>query len=387
MMVNILASKLQQLQQANLYRTRYILQSAKEPLVRHNDRAFLSFSGNNYLGLANHPEVIAACKKGLDQYGVGSGASSVLGGYSCAHHALEEELANFLGYERVLLFSTGYMANLGVITALYTTSDHIFMDRLNHASLVDGCRYSGARFERYQHQNPRDLELRLTKSKAKNKLICTDGLFSMDGDLAHLSEIVAIARRNNSWLMVDDAHGIGVLGCQGRGILDHFGLVAKDVQILVGTLSKAFGTFGAFVAGNEVVIESLIQFARSYMYTTALPPAIAGATRMSLKLLQQDDWRRDRLAVLIKRFQEGARNLGLQVLPSNTPIQLLIIGQSDEAQKMTLRLKQLGVIVDLIRPPTVPNNTARLRISLTANHMEEQIDFLLEALTKVMVRM
>ena len=383
MLNKVLASKLSKRQQAGLYRTRSILQTAQEPILEYNNQTFLSFSSNNYLGLANHPKIIAAYKKGADQYGVGSCASSLLGGYSYAHHALEEELAEFLGYEHVLLFSTGYMANLGVLTTLYTTSDHIFMDRLNHASLIDGCRYSGARFERYQHKNISDLKIRLSKSKAQNKLICSDGLFSMDGDLAPVPELVAIAEQRRSLLMLDDAHGIGVLGHQGRGIVNLFGLGIKDVQILVGTLSKAFGTFGAFVAGKKILIESLIQFARSYMYTTALPPAIAEATRMSLRLIQQEDWRRDHLALLIKRFQQGAKQLDLQILPSVTPIQLLIVGGAKQAERVWQKLKQFGIIVDLIRPPTVPNNTARLRIGLTANHTKKQIDVLLETLVSI----
>lgn len=369
-------SKLQKRKQDNLYRARYVLQ-------KNN----LSFSGNNYLGLANHPDVISAYKKGADQYGVGACASGLLGGYSYAHQALEEELAEFLGYEDVLLFSTGYMANIGVLTALYgEESDHIFMDRLNHASLIDGCRYSGARFERYQHRNISDLKLRLSKSTAQNKLICSDSLFSMDGDLAKISELVDVARQSQSLLMIDDAHGVGTLGNQGRGALSYFNLKATDVQILVGTLSKAFGTFGAFVAGEKVIIESLIQFARSYIYTTALPSSIVEATRASLKLIQQEDWRRDHLSVLIKRFQKGAAEMNLHVLTSNTPIQILIIGKSEQANQVAISLKQLGIIVDLIRPPTVPNNTARLRIGLTANHTEEQVDILLEALNKVILQ-
>jgi 8-amino-7-oxononanoate synthase len=374
-MHKILANKLQQHRQAGLYRNRSTAKDAKQN--------FLSFSSNNYLGLADHPEVIAACKKGIDHYGIGSGASALLGGYSYAHHALEEELAEFLGYERVLLFSSGYMANLGTLTALYNTGDHIFMDRLNHASLVDGCRYSGARFERYQHKNIFALKTKLEKSKAQNKLICSDGLFSMDGDLAPLPELVTLAKQKKSLLMIDDAHGIGVLGYRGKGAIDYFSLAAKDIQILVGTLSKAFGTFGGFVASDKILIENLIQFARSYMYTTTLPPAIAEATRASLRLLQQEDWRRDHLALLIKRFQQGARQLNLRVLPSITPIQLIIIGETKQTEIIASKLKNLRVIVGLIRPPTVPNNTARLRISLTVNHTEEQINNLLETLKQV----
>lgn len=347
-----------------------------------NQRENLSFSSNDYLGLAAHPDVVRACKNGLEKYGVGSGAAQLLGGYTFAHHALEEELAAFFGYERVLLFSTGYMANIGVITALFNKrrDKQLFVDRLSHASIIDGGCYSGACFTRYQHKNTQHLEQLLAKTNSKYKLIISEGVFSMDGGLAPLLKLAALARENKSWLMVDDAHGIGVLGEQGRGALSHYNLATDDAQILVGTFGKAFGTFGAFVAGSKIIIESLIQFARPYIYTTALPAAIVEATRASLKLLQHEHWRRDHLFSLIKKFKQGAAQLNLPLLPSDTPIQSIVIGDADRAANITLRLKQLGILVALVRPPTVPTNTSRLRLSLNANHTEKDIEHLLGAL-------
>ncbi|HBC71815.1 MAG TPA: 8-amino-7-oxononanoate synthase, partial [Coxiellaceae bacterium] len=347
----------------------------------YHNKSCISFSSNDYLGLANHPKVVRACKNGLEKYGVGSGASQLLGGYSLAHRYLEEELAEFLDYEQVLLFSTGYMANLGILTTLFKRSDsHIFVDRLSHASIIDGCCFSGMHFKRYKHQDMQNLEMLLAQANSKYKLVISDGVFSMDGDLAPLPKLTSIAKQNNTWLMIDDAHGIGVLGVNGKGIMKHYGVATSEVQILVGTFGKAFGTFGAFVAGSKLVIENLIQFARTYIYTTALPAAIVEGTRCSLRLLQSECWRRDHLYNLIKKFKEGARQLNLPLLSSETPIQPLIIGNAEHAQNIASYLKQLGILVALVRPPTVPINTSRLRISLTANHTEKDIDCLLNAL-------
>ncbi|MBU0745003.1 MAG: 8-amino-7-oxononanoate synthase [Gammaproteobacteria bacterium] len=369
-----LVKNLKKRQQLNLYRTRGVF----------GVNPYLSFSSNDYLGLANHPDVIRACEDGLKKYGCGSGSSQLLGGYSFAHKALEEELAGFLGYERVLLFSTGYMANLGVITTLFAGRDKsIFIDRFSHASIIDGCHYPRINFRRYKHLDVQDLNRILSSQDSKQKIIITEGVFSMDGDMAPLSNLVKIAEQNNGLLMLDDAHGIGVLGSQGRGTINYYGATSKQVPILVGTFGKSFGTFGAFVAGSKVVIESLIQFARTSIYTTSLPPAIVEATRTSLKLLQQDDWRRDHLAVLIKRFRKKACQLGLPLLASRTPIQALIIGKASCAESIAAHLKELGILVALVRPPTVPVNTSRLRISLTASHTEENIDCLLDLLNQV----
>jgi 8-amino-7-oxononanoate synthase len=343
-------------------------------------RLLLNFCSNDYLGLANHPEVVAAMQQGAADYGAGSGAAHLVTGHSSAHHALEEELAEFVGRPRALLFSTGYMANLGVISSLAGAGDSIWQDRLNHASLIDGGLLSRARFRRYPHADPGALEKKLARSAGGQALVVTDGVFSMDGDIAPLPELARVCRDRGAWLMVDDAHGLGVIGPNGRGSLDHFGLGGEQVQVLIGTLGKGFGTFGAFAAGSQELIETLIQQARSYIYTTALPPAVAAATRVALKLLQTEDWRRERLGSLIERFRQGAKQLGLPLMPSETPIQPLLAGESERALSWSRRLEQQGILVTAIRPPTVPEGSARLRITLSAEHREQQLDRLLDAL-------
>ena len=302
--------------------------------------------------------------------------------YGFVHHSLEEELAAFLGYEQVLLFSTGYMANLAILTTLFNKHSYIFIDRLNHASIIDGCCYSKSNFKRYKHCDNKDLEKLIRQANSKDNVVVSEGVFSMDGDIAPLTKLADIAKKNNSWLMLDDAHGIGVLGTNGKGSMEYCGLQAREIQILVGTFGKAFGTFGAFVASSKLVIENLIQFARTYIYTTALPAAVVEATRASLNLLQKENWRREYLNKLIKRFKKGAEQLNLSLLSSDTPIQPLIIGDAKHAQNIALQLKQNGILVGMVRPPTVPINTSRLRISLTANHTEKDIDYLLDALSE-----
>ena len=350
--------------------------------MRIDGRQVLSFCSNDYLGLANHPRVIQALQDGARDWGVGSGASHLINGHCRAHHELEEALAAFMQCDRALLFSTGYMANLGVIAALVGVGDAVFEDRLNHASLVDGGRLSGARLYRYRHGDVSHLARRVNRAEGGTQLIVTDGVFSMDGDLAPLSELVRIARETQAWLMVDDAHGFGVLG-EGRGVVAHLGLDPADVPIRVGTLGKALGTFGAFVAGPAELIELLLQTARTYRYTTALPPAIAAATLASLRLVEQDTWRRDHLKGLIRRFTEGARELGLTLLPSETPIQPLIVGHTAAALAASQALWDRGILVPAIRPPTVPEGTARLRITLSAVHTEAQVDRVLDALAQI----
>jgi 8-amino-7-oxononanoate synthase len=341
----------------------------------------LAFCSNDYLGLANHPEVAAALQRGVDRYGVGSGAAHLITGHSTAHQALEEDLAEFTGRSRALLFSTGYMANLGVVSALVGRNDRVFEDRLNHASLLDAGLLSRARLLRYPHRDLATLERQLGEATAGERLILTDGVFSMDGDLALLPELAALARRGNAWLMVDDAHGLGVLGPTGAGTLEHFGLGADQVPILMGTLGKALGTFGAFVAGSEELIETLIQRARTYIYTTAPPPALAEATRASLKLARSEGWRRERLRELIARFRAAAGELGLPLAESLTPIQPLILGSAERALGWSLALEEQGILVPAIRPPTVPEGSARLRIAFSAAHSDRQVDRLLEALS------
>ena len=381
-MSTALAAGLAQRHQQHLYRTRRILQSPQGAEIVIDGRDYLSFCSNDYLGLANHPLVIKALQDGAARYGVGSGASHLITGHSAAHHALEEELSEFTGRPRALLFSTGYMANLGVIGALVGPRDTIYEDRLNHASLVDAAILSRARLRRYPHGDMTALENLLRRSESP-ALIATDGVFSMDGDLAPVATLAELARTCNASLMIDDAHGLGVLGKTGRGVLEVLAINPDDVPILMGTLGKAFGVFGAFVAGSEELIETLIQQARSYIYTTALPPAIAEAARMSLKLSQSEPWRREHLHSLIARFRLGAAQLNIPIAASMSPIQPLIVGESEQALALSEKLYARGIVISAIRPPTVPKGRARLRITLSAAHTEQHVDRLLEALSEV----
>ena len=374
-----LAARLAARRADNLYRQRPLLQSPQGPVVQVDGQEYLAFSSNDYLGLANHPQVVEAIQQGAARWGVGGGASHLVIGHSEPHHQLEQELAEFTGRERVLLLSSGYIANLAVITALVGKGDSVLHDRLNHASLLDAGLLSGARFSRYLHNDLNSLQQRLHKAQG-NRLLVTDGVFSMDGDLAHLPELAAQAKAHNAWLMVDDAHGFGVLGNTGGGLVEHYGLSTEDVPVLVGTLGKSFGTSGAFVAGSEELIETLIQFARPYIYTTSSPPAVACATLASLHLLQTEHWRREHLQQLIAQFRQGAQALGLNLMDSPTPIQPIIIGDSGKAMAISAQLRAQGILVGAIRPPTVPAGSARLRITLTAAHSSEQVQRLLDAL-------
>ncbi|MGB0733818.1 MAG: aminotransferase class I/II-fold pyridoxal phosphate-dependent enzyme, partial [Pontibacterium sp.] len=293
-----------------LYRSRRVLESPQAPTVQVDGQDYLAFCSNDYLGLANHPKVREAFKRGIDEYGVGGGASHLVNGHSEAHHQLEEALAEFTGRPKALLFSNGYMANLGAVNGLLGKQDAVFEDRLNHASLLDAGLLSGARFQRYLHNDSVSLDTKLGKTDARRKLVVTDGVFSMDGDLAPLPSLCDVARKHDAWVMVDDAHGFGCLGAQGGGCAEYFDLGINDVQVLIGTLGKGFGTAGAFVAGSEELIETLVQFARTYIYTTSMPPAVAVATLESLKLLKTENWRREKLASLIKQFRQGCQALG-----------------------------------------------------------------------------
>ncbi|NNN22882.1 MULTISPECIES: 8-amino-7-oxononanoate synthase [Pseudomonas] len=376
-----LAARLAQRHAEDLYRRRPLLESPQGPEVVIDGQPMLAFCSNDYLGLANHPEVIAALRAGAERWGVGGGASHLVNGHCGPHHELELALAEFTGRPRALLFSTGYMANLGTVTALVGKGDSVLEDRLNHASLLDAGLLSGARFSRYLHNDAASFASRLEKAEG-NTLVVTDGVFSMDGDLADLPSLCATARQQNAWVMVDDAHGFGPLGATGGGIVEHFGLSMEDVPVLVGTLGKAFGTAGAFVAGSEELIETLIQFARPYIYTTSQPPAVACATLKSLELLRAESWRRDHLNALIARFRTGATAIGLRLMDSPTPIQPILIGGSAQAMALSAELRQRGILVGAIRPPTVPAGTARLRVTLSASHTEAQVDRLLVALAE-----
>ncbi|HBX57008.1 8-amino-7-oxononanoate synthase [Pseudomonas sp. UBA2684] len=376
-----LAARLAERRTANLYRQRPLLESPQGPLVQVDGRQLLAFCSNDYLGLANHPQVIEAWRAGAEKWGVGGGASHLVIGHSTPHHQLEEALAEFTGRPRALLFSTGYMANLAAVTALVGRDDTVLEDRLNHASLLDAGLLSGARFSRYLHNDAVSLSSRLRKANG-NTLVVTDGVFSMDGDLADLPALCGEARLKGAWVMVDDAHGFGPLGATGGGIVEHFGLGLDDVQVLVGTLGKAFGTAGAFVAGSEELIETLVQFARPYIYTTSQPPALACATLKSLELLRSEHWRREHLNALITRFRQGAEAIGLELMTSATPIQPILIGDSGRALQLSHLLRERGLLVTAIRPPTVPAGSARLRVTLSAAHSLEQLELLLEALAE-----
>ncbi len=368
---------------AGLYRRRRTVDGPQGPVLPVDGRALLTFCSNDYLGLAAHPQVIAAFQRAAADYGVGSGAAHLVAGHMRPHHALEEELAAFTGYPRALLFSTGYMANLGAVAGLLAAGDAVFEDRLNHASLLDAGLLSRARFSRFPHGDVAALAQDLAASKARRKLVVTDGVFSMDGDVAPLRALAETCRTHGAALLVDDAHGLGVIGATGRGSLEAHGLGAQDVSVLVGTLGKGFGTFGAFVAGGEELIETLIQQARSYIFTTAMPPVVAEATRASLRLVQEEGWRREKLQALIARFRAGAGRLGLPLMDSPTPIQPILVGDPQRALSMSAALEERGILVSAIRPPTVPEGTARLRVTLSAAHSEAQVDRLLEALDAV----
>jgi 8-amino-7-oxononanoate synthase len=364
----------------HLYRTRLNVASGCSSTLSVEGRSLINFCSNDYLGLASHPDIVKALKHAADLYGTGSGASHLVSGHSVVHQKLEEQLAEYTGRPRALLFSTGYMANIGAINALIGRRDLVLQDQLNHASLLDGGRLSQADFKRYKHVDMASLEQRLEQSSAERKLIVTDGVFSMDGNLAPLREISSLAKKHSAWLMVDDAHGVGVLGQQGGGLVEELNMSVDQVPILVGTLGKSFGTFGAFVAGSEALIETLIQYSRSYIYTTALPPAIAAATIASLKIVREETWRRDKLGLLIARFRSGAEQIGLQLAESNTPIQPVLINDDEKVMHVGQKLRAAGFLVGAIRPPTVPVGTGRLRITFSADHSEEQVDQLVAAL-------
>jgi len=383
-----LKQELDQRKANHLYRSRKVLESAQsvEPII--DGKKVLSFCSNDYLGLANHPDVIQCFKKAADQYGVGSGSAHLVSGHSAEHHALEEELAEFMGTERALLFSTGYMANLGVVSALCDRHSEIYEDKLNHASLLDAALLSRAKRFRFPHLDTNNLEQRLSDSDysnktTTNKFIISDGVFSMDGDLAPLDRLVSLAENSNATLMIDDAHGIGVLGKKGKGIVEHFGLVSKQVPVLVGTLGKAFGTAGAFVAGSEYLIETLIQKSRSYIFTTAMPAAVAAATRKSLKIVEEEHWRREKLQNLINLFRKGANELGYELIDSVTPIQPIIIGSSKKALNLSEKLLEKNILISAIRPPTVAEGTARLRVTFSATHTEKHVNKLLAVLDEL----
>lgn len=339
------------------------------------------FCSNDYLGLSQQFEVVAALQDAAGREGAGGTASHLVCGHHVLHEQLEREMADWLGYPRALLFDSGFMANLAVQQALLSEdSDVCVQDRLNHASLLDATRLAGCRLRRYPHLDSEGAMRQLKNAADGAAMLATDGVFSMDGDIADLPALAREAKAKGAWLMVDDAHGFGPLGANGGGIVEHFGLSQEDVPVLVGTLGKAFGTAGAFVAGSEELIESLIQFARPYIYTTSQPPALACATLKSLELLRTEHWRREHLNVLIRQFRQGAEQIGLELMDSFTPIQPIMIGDAGRAVRLSQMLRERGLMVTAIRPPTVPAGSARLRVTLTAAHSEAQVQLLLKGL-------
>jgi 8-amino-7-oxononanoate synthase len=368
-----LKAALADLEQRHLRRTRRVV---------HED--VVNFCSNDYLGLAKHPAVVKAFQDAAAKYGVGSGASHLVTGHGPEHEALEAALAAFTGREKALVFSTGYMANMGVIGALADQNAALVSDKLNHASLIDGCRLSGAKSLRYRHADAGHAceLLSALDAAVDTRLLISDGVFSMDGDLAPLPELARAARQTGAWLMVDDAHGLGIVGATGRGTCEHYGLNAGDVPVLVGTFGKAFGTFGAFVAGDADLIDFLIQKSRPYIYTTALPPALAAATRTALEVSQRESWRREKVLAHAQKVRRALPQFFPETrepLPGTT-ILPVVMGDSRRALAASKALENKGFLVTAIRPPTVPAGTARLRITLSAAHEDSQVDGLIAAL-------
>lgn len=383
MILEELRAELDALQQEGLLRVRRTLQSPCGPLATVGGQALISFCSNDYLGLASDPALIEAACAGARAWGIGSGASHLVSGHLAPHDELENRLAEFTGFPRALLFSTGYMANLAVIPALVGRGDAVFADRLNHASLLDAVQLARAQNRRYAHADLTALARLLAASSARRKLIVTDAVFSMDGDLAPLPGLLDLAERFDAWLLVDDAHGFGVLGAAGRGSLAHFNLPAAHRLLYMGTLGKAAGASGAFVAGAATVIAWLMQRARTYVFTTATSPVIACALLASLELIATGEERRQRLRQRIAQLRDGLAGTRWRLLPSLTAIQPVVIGDNHETARVAHELLQRGVWVPAIRPPTVPQGTARLRVSLSAAHSADQVDRLLSALCEL----
>lgn len=372
-------AELEQRKQAGLYRTRRHISGPQQPVLSADGKRLLSFCSNDYLGLASHPDNIEALRRALPETGLGGASSHLICGHHEAHHVLEERLAAFTGRSSALFFSTGYMANLGVISALAGRGDTVFSDRLNHASIVDGCILSRAKVRRYAHGDVAQLADMLSRTVG-HKVVVTDGVFSMDGDVAPLRELVEVCREQGALLVVDDAHGFGVLGPNGRGSVAELGLSEEDVPVLIGTLGKAAGTSGAFVAGPGVLMDYLVQKARTYIYTTAMPPALAMATLNSIDLIERGGERRRHLQGLVDCFRREARALGYKLMPSGTPVQPIMVGDNWAALALSQALEKRGLLVTAIRPPTVPAGEARLRVTFSASHSHGDLNALVQAL-------
>ena len=381
-----LAAQLQELATAGLTRHRRVLETPCGRIATVDSKKVLNFAANDYLGLAGNAEIARALADGAVQWGAGSGASHLVSGHLAPHEALETSIAAFVGFPHALTFSTGYLANLAIVPTLASRGAMIFSDKLNHASLIDAmqlAKANGAEVQRYPHGDMSALDRQLAASTASNKIIVSDAVFSMDGDLASLPLLFALAERYDAWLVIDDAHGFGVLGPHGAGSLAHFNLPAVPRILLMGTLGKAAGVGGAFVAGSQTAIEYLLQKGRSYIFTTAAPPAIACALSKSLQIIEQGDALRANLFARIGQLRDGLGGLPWRLLPSLTAIQPLIVGENDAAVALADALWDRGLWVPAIRPPTVPKGTARLRISVSAAHTEADIAHLIGALREI----
>jgi 8-amino-7-oxononanoate synthase len=382
-LIDRLATQTAERESAHLRRRLRTVDHADGPWLESRGRRLLSFCSNDYLGLAQHPRIIDALRRAAAEEGVGSTSAHLICGHRREHAGLEEALAAWTGRERALLFSTGYMANLGVLQTLLGRGDACVQDKLNHACLIDGARLSGATLKRYPHTDTSAAARQLAIEGAGGALLATDSVFSMDGDLAPIAELAQLCQREKATMMVDDAHGLGVLGPNGAGSVSAAGLSSSDVPVLMATLGKALGCAGAFVAGSTGLIEGLLQFARPYIYTTAMPPALAAAATMAVEVAQSERWRREKLHALISRFRAGATQLGLALAPSSSAIQPILLGDAQAALDAADRLEWRGLLVTAIRPPTVPIGSARLRITLSAAHEEAHIDRLLDALSSL----
>lgn len=384
---NRLRQRLQNRRDSDLFRQRLKLDTRRGSIVTVDGQALINFCSNDYLGLSCEPRILSAFKAAVDKFGVGSSASPMVSGRNELHQQLELKLVEKTGYEAALIFTNGYMASLAVATTFAGVNDGIFLDRLAHASLIDASLLSPARLKRYQHADPCALQEALEAHDFDERLVFTDSIFSMDGDIAPLRELSDVCKRYQATLMVDDAHGFGVLGETGGGAIQESKLAAGEVPILLATFSKALGAAGAFVAASKEFIEALVQFGRSYIYATSLAPSLIAATLVALEISEKESWRRESLTNLIRHFRYGANRLGLNLLPSETAIQPIVIGDSKAALNISKELINRGFLITAIRPPTVPSGTARLRISLTAMHTVRQVDDLLMALGQLEPKM
>ena len=378
-----ISDELNKIKKTGLYRELKVIGNAQESHIEIEGKTFLSFCSNNYLGLANNPSVVEAVKDAVEEYGWGAGASRLVSGNMTLHETLENVISRFKGKEAALVFPTGYMANLGAISSLVSKGDLVICDKLNHASIIDGCRLSGADFRVYAHCDMEKLENILRKSSRYNrKLIVTDSVFSMDGDLAPLPDIVRIADKYKAMVMVDEAHGTGVFGRNGRGVVEHFNL-NNEIDIVMGTLSKAIGSLGGYVTGDNDLINYLRNKARSFMYTTALPPAVCAASIAAINLIKRDPSIRESLWHNVRFINDNLKSLDFNVISSESPIIPILIGDAQKAVDMSKSLYERGILIPAIRPPTVPVNSSRLRMTVMSTHTKEDLEILLEVLSEV----